>query len=82
MPTDDDSLITLSYIFLISTDLISTKSQASSKKAADTERLSSSNSSGLGTSASGEMYENMTFHRKVSGLAFWPHTLLSNRGFH
>lgn len=47
-------------------DLISTK------KTADSERISSTNSSALGTSLSGEMYENMTFQRKVSVLLARP----------
>nr|XP_046910344.1 hemicentin-1-like isoform X1 [Dermatophagoides farinae] len=50
-------------------DLISQKSQASSKKATETERLSSSNSSTTATMpTSGDMYENMTFHRKPNCL--------------
>lgn len=71
----------MSFLLFLLADLISTKSQGSAKKAAaaaaaaaaantDTERLSSSNSSALGTSSSGEMYENMTFHRKVSLIFF------------
>nr|XP_027199908.1 hemicentin-1-like isoform X1 [Dermatophagoides pteronyssinus] len=51
-------------------DIISQKSQTSSKKATtETERLSSSNSSTTATMpTSGDMYENMNFHRKPNCL--------------